>query len=112
MADQQQKPKSSASMSDVWGIFQLLFFGLAILCGVAAVVSFLYEVWGLVTGNGWHFVQIGDVLDWLLGMPPPAENMGTGQKILAVSAILPVDFTMMAFAWLLSKISDGFEKLT
>jgi hypothetical protein len=112
MADQPQKSSSGVGASDFWGIFQLLFFGFAILSGVVFIASVLYEIWGLVTGNGWHFLQFGDVMDWLLGMPPPAENMSTFQKILALSAILPVDFTMMAFGWLCSKISEVFENLT
>jgi hypothetical protein len=112
MADQPQKSKIQYTSSDFWGLFEMLFFGLALFAFAAAVATVLYEVWGLVTGNGWNHLFVGDALDWLLGMPPPWENANTFQHALGYLALLPLDITLAIFGWLFSKISNGFEKLT
>jgi hypothetical protein len=72
----------------------------------------LYEVWGLVSGQGWNHILVGNAWDWLLGMPPLEENMDTFHKVLAITSVLPLDITLAVSGWLLSKISNGFEKLT
>jgi hypothetical protein len=112
MADQPKKIGVGGVGSYVWGMLEMLFFGLALVSFAAAAGTILYEVWGLVTGQGWHHYRVGNALDWLLGMPPLAEDMTTWHQILAVSSILPLDITLMALAWVFSKISNGLEKLT
>jgi hypothetical protein len=112
MSDQQQKSPSGASASGFWSLLEMLFLGLALFALAGAVGAVLYEVWGFVTGQGWNHLFVGSALDWLLGMPPLEENMGTFHRVLAVIAILPLDITLAVSGWLLSKISNGFEKLT
>jgi hypothetical protein len=112
MADQPEKSTSRITSSDFWGLFEMLFMGLALISFGAALCTLLYEAWGFVTGKGWNFIFVGDALDWFLGMPPPAENMSNFQKALVAVAILPLDITLAILGWLLSKISNGFEKLT
>ena len=112
MADQPPKTKPGFSSSDVWGLFQMLFLGFALICFAAAACTVFYEVWGLVTGQGWNHIWVGSALDWLIGMPPMAENMSDAQKVLNAAANLPLDITLAVLGWLLSKISNGFEKLT
>ncbi len=112
MTDQPPKASSSTGLSGLWGLLEMLFLGFALICFAGAVTTVLYEVWGLVRGQGWNHVQVGSLFDWLLGMPPPAENMTAFQKSLALIAILPLDISLAVLGWLLSKISNGFEKLT
>jgi hypothetical protein len=112
MADQPQKQTSGVRVSDFWSLLEMLFFGLALFAFAAAVCTVLYEVWGLVTGQGWNHLFVGNALDWLLGMPPLRENANSFQLALGYLAMLPLDITVAVSGWLLSKISNGFEKLT
>jgi hypothetical protein len=112
MAERSEKSVGKSRASGLWGLLELLFLGFAIIFGATAFATLLYEIWGFVTGYGWHHYFVGTAWDWLLGMPPLAENMTTWHKILGVSSILPLDATLLVLAWIFSKISKGFEKLT
>ena len=112
MADEPQKTTPRVTASDVWGLLEMLFMGLALICFAAAIATLLYEAWGLVTGNGWNFIFVGDALDWFLGMPPLTQNLNAFHIVLGILAMFPLDITLAVLGWLLSKISNGFEKLT
>lgn len=112
MADQPQKTTSGVGPSDFWGLLEMLFLGLALISFAAAVCTVLYEAWGLITGQGWNHLFVGDALDWLIGMPPPRESASSFHLALGYLALLPLDISLAIFGWLLSKISNGFEKLT
>jgi hypothetical protein len=45
-------------------------------------------------------------------MPPPIETATGFQLTLGYLALLPLDITLAISGWLLSKISNGFERLT
>jgi hypothetical protein len=112
MSEQPQKTSSGFGASDFWGLLEMLFFGLALIAFAAAMGTVLYEVWGLITGHGWNHLYVGDLLDWLIGMPPPRETATGFQLTLGYLALLPLDITLAISGWLLSKISNGFERLT
>jgi hypothetical protein len=104
--------KAAAAASEGMNIISVLCTGLAILGFLGGVGVFLYEVFGLLSGNGWNTVQLSDLLFWLLGPPAAAAEMGTGTKILAVLSMAPLDIALVALGWIFSKIGDLFEKMS
>jgi hypothetical protein len=112
MTEQSKQSASKSPASGLWSLLELLFLGFAIILGATAIAILLYEIWGFVTGNNWHHYFVGNAWDWLLGMPPLADSMSTFEKILGASSILPLDATLLVLAWIFSKISKGFAKLT
>lgn len=104
--------KAAAAASEGMNILSILFTGLAVLGFFGGVGVFLYEVFGLVSGNGWNTVQLSDLLFWLVGPPPAAAEMGVFTKILAVLSMAPLDLGLVALGWIFSKIGNLFEAMS
>ena len=101
----------SQATSEGFNILHLLFMALAAVFFLGGLGVLLYELWGLVTGNGWQSVKAIVALYSIFGSRPEGEPTLVWQAI-AVAAMLPLDITLMVLGWLFSKISNGFEKLS
>jgi hypothetical protein len=103
--------RDSRAASEGLNILHLLFTLLAGLCFLGGVGVLLYEVWGLLTGDGWQQVKAIVALYPIFGSRPPGEPTLLWQAV-ALAAMLPLDLSLMALGWIFSRIANGFEKLS
>ena len=104
--------KAAAAAGEGFNLLSVIFTGLAFLLIAAGVITLLYEAYGFVTGNGWTVFKVGDLLDWLVGPPPPIGDMGTATKALALLSLLPLGLGLMVLGFGVSKLGDLFERLS
>ena len=101
----------SRAASEGFNILHLVFSGLALIFFIGGVGVLLYELWGLIRGDGWQSVQAIVALYPIFGSRPEGEPTLVWQAI-ALAAMLPLDISLMALGWVFSKIGNGFEKLS
>jgi hypothetical protein len=106
-------PKRRFNMfSESMNITQIIFLFLAAVCFVGMIGVLLYQIWGLIIGQGWNTIYLAHALYFVFGDAPPIENMSTLFKAFAVLSFIPLFIVLAALSWLFMKISDGFENLS
>lgn len=94
-----------------FNLLHIIFTILAGLSLLAALGVLTWDAWSWLSGRGTGFTLFDAVLQWLLGSPPPASEMGLGLKALAILSLLPLGPLLAALAWIFYKIGNGFERL-
>jgi flagellar biogenesis protein FliO len=116
MSPEQPNPIKSSHRFNIFSegmnIFQIIFLLLSIVCFLSMIGVLLYQVWGLVSGQGWNTIYLAHALYFLFGDAPQIENMSTLMKIFAVLSFIPLFIVLAALGWLFMKISEGFETLS
>ena len=112
MPNQDNKSPVKVSVTgESFNLLHIIFTLLAGLCVLFGLALLLYQLWGLLAGNGWNSVPLGAAFAYLLG-PPLAGPYSGLMTVLTIAEALPLALVMLALAWVLNKIGNGFEKLS
>jgi hypothetical protein len=101
----------SKAASETMNLLHILFMGLAGFSFLGGVGVLLYEIWQLLSGNGWQHIKAVALLKPIFGERPEGDITLLWQAIVW-AAFVPLDLFLVALGWGLSKISNGFEHLS